>query len=98
MAAQLAAFDALETSVLYAAATNAERVVMEAAVAQSPRRPVKRGDSIVWEAVIDPHQIAAAQAARRAAAHPDIAAQIARLERVRNVYVGVASAATALVQ
>jgi precorrin-4 methylase len=75
MMARLAAFDALEVSVLYHGATDDEKRIIEHVVQLMPRRPVKRGDTIGWEeSVIDAETIIRAQTARVEQQYPDLVA------------------------
>lgn len=100
MAARLAQFDSTEMEVLYADATDRERILIEMAAERAGRVPRRRGPAgeLVWEPVLADEHIQAARAARQAKANPAAAVARQDAQRIRNTYVAIAQAARSLLK
>ena len=98
MAEKLSALDPLECEVLYSDATEQERLVIEAAVESLGRVSRRRGPdgALVWEHILSPERIAKAKSARMNRADPSASAALEDLNRIRNAYSSMASAARSL--
>lgn len=102
MAQRLSAFDPLEVEVLYADATDAERVIIEAAadaIGRQPRRlssPI--GSQVVWEHLLSPERVAAVREARITQVNPDGAMALRDLQVISNTYAAMAGAAAGLLR
>jgi hypothetical protein len=100
MGEKLSPLDPFECEVLYSDATEQERLVIEAAAESLGRVPRRRGPdgALVWEHILSPERIAKAQAARMDRADPSASASLDDLNRIRNAYSSMASAARSLLK
>jgi hypothetical protein len=98
MCARLAEFDAIENMGLYSNATDAEKRVIEAAVAALGRQPVRRNGSLTWQPLLDPELINASILARAERSVPDVADQLRTLQRIRNLFDTLAGEAKSLLR
>lgn len=98
MVSQLQRFAPQEIAVLYGSATDAERVVMEAASASLGRVPLKSEHGLEWKPLLAPDVIDEAVLARATARNPTGVQKVAELSEVRSMYVTVAGIAAADVQ
>ncbi|MBP7776710.1 MAG: hypothetical protein KA371_06240 [Acidobacteria bacterium] len=98
MVQRLSAFDPLEVDVLYSNATDAERLVIEAAASAVGRQPRKRGEQLVWEPLVPAERVAAAVEARMGRANPEAAAALRDSLRIRDIYDATAGAASGLLR
>lgn len=84
-----------EISVLYGAATDEERQVMEAASASVGRIPMKTGRGLEWRPLLDPEVITEAVLGRAVSRNPIGAAKLKEAEAVRDMHATAASIAAA---
>jgi hypothetical protein len=95
---RLLEFDPIEMEVLYADASDRERLLIELAAERIGRVPRRRGPGgeLVWEHILDPERIAAGRAARLATANPAAVAAREDARRIRGIYTSLATAARKL--
>ena len=98
MIQRLREFEPLEIEILYADATDAEKLVIEAAADAIGRQPIRQGNQIVWSPLIPVERVAAVREARIAGANPDGIAALRDLQRIRNTYDALAGSAKELLK
>lgn len=98
MVSQLQRFSPQEIAVLYGSATDAERVLMEAASASLGRVPLKSEQGLEWTPLLAPDVIDEAVLARAMTSNPTGVQRVEELSEIRSMYATVAGIATADVQ
>jgi hypothetical protein len=82
-----------EIAVFYNSASDAERLVMEAASTVAGRMPMKTPGGLVWQSLLDPEMVNEAVIARATAQNPEAATKLRELDEVRAMQVSVAGIA-----
>src|SRR5207253_190600 len=90
MLSQLQRHTPQEIATFYNAATDEERLVMEAASASVGRIPVKSGNGLTWEPLIAPDVVHDSVLARATAKNPTGVAKYNELSEIRAMHVTVA--------
>jgi hypothetical protein len=98
MLARLQPLTPLEVSVLYNAASDDERVVMETASERAGRVPMKSGNGLEWRPILDTAAVAASREARARAANPQGVEKLRELEEIRQMHVTITGNAVAEVK
>lgn len=98
MLQRLAGLEPLDIAALYYPSPAEDQKCMELAAQQTGRLPVKRGDVVMWERLLDP-DIVTNTIMQRAAEHDAAGArQLADLVRIPNTFASLASSAITLIE
>jgi len=84
-----------EIGIFYTSATDEERLVMEAAATSVGRVPMKTGNGLQWQPLLDADTVNEAIMARATAKNPSGAAKLRELSEIRAMHVTVAGHAVA---
>ena len=97
MLQRLAGLDPSESAALYHNSPAEDQKCMEVASQQAGRLPVRRGDAVAWERLLDPETVTAKIMERAEQYDAAGARQLADLVRIRNAFASLAASATSLV-